>query len=256
MNIEKFSDGYAIQADSTEPGTIICVRQMLPEVPLIIADPPYGNVVEEKWDRYGGADTDFARWMLDWTKRWTEHILASGGAFYVWGGIGKPGFRPFMKYVPMVEEASHLELANLITWSKKRAYGVQNNYLFTREECAYFVKGSAKKPRTFHVPYLEAKRGYAGFNEKYPAKSENYRRSNIWSDITEIFRGKVHPTQKQQRLHEVMIEVHTNPGEWVADPFAGCGTTALAARKLGRKFLVVESDPKIFSDMVNRLRTL
>ena len=257
MNIEDFADGYAICGDSTDAGTILQICQLLSAaVPLIIADPPYGNVVDEKWDRYGGSDESFARWMLEWTSRWTHHALAPAGAFYVWGGIGKPGFRPFMKYVPLVEETTDLQLANLITWSKKRGYGVQNNYLFTREECAYFIKGDPKKPRTFNVRFLDAKRGYAGFDPDHPAKSEYYRRTNIWADITEIFRGKVHPTQKQQRLHEVMIEVHTSPGEWVVDPFAGCGTTALAARKLDRKFVVVESDPKIFADMVKRIKGL
>jgi site-specific DNA-methyltransferase (adenine-specific) len=159
-----------------------------------------------------------------------------------------------MRYLCDVEIKDQFELANLITWKKRRAYGVQWNYLFTREELAYFVKGPMKKPRKFHVPLLDEKRGYAGYNAKYPAKSEFYRRSNVWTDITELMRGKVHPTEKVQRLHEVMIEVHTDPGEWIIDPFAGSGVTGFAARKLGRRFALVESDPTIFDDMVKRLR--
>jgi len=255
MNIELFPDGCAIQADSTDSATTAKVREMLgAKVGLIIADPPYGNIVDEKWDKYTGPDEQFAEWMFEWTKMWSDQLLLDNGAFYVWGGIGTPGFRPFMKYIPRVEQPGSFELANLVTWSKKRGYGVQHNYLFTREELAYFTKGLAKKPRVFHVPLLASKRGYAGFDQKYPAKSEFYRRTNIWADITEIFRGKVHPTQKPQKLHEIMIEVHTDPGDWVIDPFAGCGTTALAARKLGRKFVVVENDQKTFDEMVIRLR--
>ena len=130
----------------------------------------------------------------------------------------------------------------------------KTNYLFTREECAYFVKGSAKKPFLFNIPLLDVKRGYEGYNKKYPAKSEYYRRTNVWMDINEIFQGKFHSTQKKQRLHEVMIEVHTNPGDYVIDIFAGAGTTAHAARKLGRKFIVIEQDINYFDGIVERLK--
>ena len=48
-------------------------------------------------------------------------------------------------------------MSNIITWSKKRAYGVQHNYLQTREDLLYLVKGDIKKPTTFNVPYLDEK---------------------------------------------------------------------------------------------------
>lgn len=88
---------------------------------------------------------------------------------------------------------------------------------------------------------------------KYPAKSEYKRRTNVWMDITEILRGKLHTAQKPERLHEIIIETHTKPGEWVLDPFAGSGTTGLAARKLGRKFILVEADRKSFELCLRRL---
>jgi site-specific DNA-methyltransferase (adenine-specific) len=248
----KFDDGYVLFADSTSSDTWQIVEGLVGQLPLIIADPPYGNIVKEKWDKTNMSDDDFAEWMRLWTELWTNSLLP-GGAFYVWGGIGKPNFRPFFKYIPLVESHSKLELANLITWSKKRAVGHNNNYLFTREECAYFINGSMKKPRTFNVSLLDELRGYAGYDPAHPAKSEYYRRTNVWRDITEIFRGKIHPTQKAQRLHEVIIEVHTNIGDWVLDPFAGCGTTAMAARKLGRKFIVIENEQKMFDLICSRL---
>lgn len=248
-----FEDGYAICGDCTSKKIQDQVKEFVDGVPLIIADPPYGNIVPHRWDKTSDSDDQFSDWMVDWTKSWAS-FLVEGGAFYIWGGIGLPGFRPFMKFIPKAEIRGEFELANLITWSKKRAIGRPNNYLFTREECAYFIKGFAKYPRTFNVPLLETKRGYAGFNPKYPAKSEFYRRTNVWTDINELFQGKRHPTEKAQRLHEVMIEIHTNEGEWVIDPFAGAGTTASAARKLGRKFVIIESNEEIFAGAVDRLR--
>lgn len=256
MTVQRVSvpGGVALLADATAPATIKDVLAITGgQVPLIIADPPYGNIVDQEWDKTELLDAQFAAHMKAWTWAWREALLP-GGAFYVWGGIGTPGFRPFFKYMAMAEVAGLFELANVITWKKKRAYGVQHNYLFTREECAYFCNGPAKSPRCFNVPLLDEKRGYAGFSEKYAAKSDYLRRSNVWADVTELLRGKVHPTQKAQRVIEIPIEVHTNSGEWVIDPFAGAGTTAHAARKLGRQFVVVENDPATFDGMVSRLR--
>jgi len=259
MRIETLPDGFAILGDCTDEATVLAAESLIRErddasFGLIIADPPYGNIVHEKWDRVNVDDGLFSDWMIKWTRLWADNCLDLGGAFYVWGGLGTPGFRPFLRYLSEMEQPGKFELANLITWKKKRAYGVQHNYLWTREECAYFVNGPAKKPHKFHVPLLTEKRGYAGYNAKYPAKSEFYRRSNVWTDINELFHGKKHPTEKTQRLHEVMIETHTDPGEWVIDPFAGSGVTAFAARKLGRKFMLVEQDETYFNDLVERLR--
>jgi len=253
MRVEQVEGGYAIHADATEASVVRHVHELTGDVPLVIADPPYGNVLALEWDRIDTSDDVFSDWMLAWTKLWAS-VLHPGAAFYVWAGIGHPGFRPFFKYVPKVEEQTSLKIANLITMKKKRAYGVKHNYLFTREELIYLFNGpDIKKPRCFNVPLLEEKRGYAGYNKKYPAKSEFYRRTNVWTDVTEVMQGKFHVAQKAQRVIEVPIEVHTQPGEYVIDPFAGCGTTAFAARKLDRRFVVIEKDEAIFEGMLGRL---
>jgi modification methylase len=191
--------------------------------------------------------------MVDWTICLSKLTLP-GGALYVWGGIGRPTFRPFFRYLSVVERLTPFQLSTLITWKKRRGYGIQWGYLFTREELAYFVLGDPKEPRRFVVPLLEEERGYAGFNAKYPAKSKYLRRSNVWTDVTEILKGKIHEAQKPERVCEIPIEVHMEPGEWVLDPFAGSGTTAAAARKLGRRFVVVEKDKTEFDKLVARLR--
>lgn len=253
MKKVEFADGLAINGDSTSQEIVDEVKAHLgnSNVPLIATDPPYGNIVMQDWDRVKVSDDEYADQMVQWTRLWSQ-ILEQGGAFYVWGGLGLPNFRPFIKYLTRVED-NNFKMSNLITWSKKRAYGVQNNYLFTREELAYFTKGNPKKPLKFNIPLLETKRGYAGYNAKYPAKSEFFRRTNVWMDINEIFKGKLHPTQKPSRVVEIPIEIHTDPGDWVVDPFAGSGATAHAARKLNRKFIVIEKDEEIFDQMVSRL---
>lgn len=46
-----------------------------------------------------------------------------------------------------------------------------------------------------------------------------------------------HPTEKPVGLAEFFIRLHTIPGDLVVDPFAGSGTTLVAARNLGRRFI-------------------
>jgi site-specific DNA-methyltransferase (adenine-specific) len=197
-------------------------------VDLFVCDPPYGGILKEKWDATASYEE---LGML------IERLLVPGGTAYVWGGVGTVRNRPFFKWLTEVEDSS-LRLHNVITWSKKRAYGKADNYLFTREECAMLVKGD--KPKTFNIPLLEKERGYAGYNPKYPAKSKFLRRTNVWTDVTEIFRGKIHPAEKPSRLAEIMIETSSSEGDLVVDLFAGSGSTGVAAAKLGRRCILVE----------------
>jgi len=253
-SILRFYDGYLINGDTEliVPSDLLASLEIPSPVGLIIADPPYGNIVSDDWDGIKESSTSYAIRMVDWTNRWSN-ALCLGGAFYVWGGIGSPGFRPFFRYVLEVETRTNLRMSTLITWKKRRAYGIQWGYLFAREELAYFVNGDHKKPAVFHVPLLDVKRGYEGYNEKYPAKSEFLRRTNVWDDVTEVLQHKLHVAQKPDRLYEIIIETHTNPGDWVIDLFAGSGTLARTCRKLGRKFLMVEKNRKTFEAIASRL---
>lgn len=51
-----------------------------------------------------------------------------------------------------------------------------------------------------------------------------------------------HPTQKPLALVSRCLRASTTPGDVVLDPFAGSGTTGVAAVSLGRNFIGIESD--------------
>ena len=66
--------------------------------------------------------------------------------------------------------------------------------------------------------------------------------SDIWTDIP-ISLGKEnlgYPTQKPVALLERILKVASNPTDTVLDPFCGCGTSLVAAKKLGRQFIGVD----------------
>lgn len=62
-----------------------------------------------------------------------------------------------------------------------------------------------------------------------------------------------YPTQKPLRLLERIIRASSHPGDLVADFFAGSGTTGVAARQLGRRYLLVDSNPEAIAVARQRL---
>ena len=53
-----------------------------------------------------------------------------------------------------------------------------------------------------------------------------------------------HPTQKPVALMAWIMARWTKPGDLVLDPYAGSGTTGVAAKKFGRHFLLFEIVPE------------
>ncbi|MDP6959505.1 MAG: site-specific DNA-methyltransferase, partial [Planctomycetota bacterium] len=70
--------------------------------------------------------------------------------------------------------------------------------------------------------------------------------SNIWTDLCVPFwsmsENTPHPWQKPEKLVSRLIEASSSPKGLVVDPFLGSGTTAVVAKKLGRRFIGFEKD--------------
>lgn len=66
--------------------------------------------------------------------------------------------------------------------------------------------------------------------------------------------GKPHPSTKPEPLMCELVALFTDPGETILDPFAGSGTTLVAAKRLGRKAIGIELNPAYCDVIVSRLR--
>lgn len=64
-----------------------------------------------------------------------------------------------------------------------------------------------------------------------------------------------HPARFPLALPKFFINLLTEPGQMVVDPFAGTGTTGLAAEQLGRRWLAIELDPKYAAVIPSRFQT-
>ncbi len=70
-----------------------------------------------------------------------------------------------------------------------------------------------------------------------------------------IANERVHPTQKPVSIMQWCIEMISNEGDTIFDPFMGSGTTGVAALQLGRKFIGCEIDPKYFAIAEKRIKS-
>ena len=71
--------------------------------------------------------------------------------------------------------------------------------------------------------------------------------SDVWTDIHRIKHNKYrdeHPCQLPMHLLERIILMSTDENDIVLDPFVGTGTTVIAAKRLGRRFIGIDIDEK------------
>lgn len=94
--------------------------------------------------------------------------------------------------------------------------------------------------RSYETVLVGQKRGAAC---KWYDKTQ--RIENIIRHIPKIIPQKNnHPTEKPVQLAAHFINLHTQPGDLVLDPFCGAGSTLVAAQKLGRNYIGIDLDPK------------
>jgi DNA modification methylase len=98
------------------------------------------------------------------------------------------------------------------------------------------------------------------YKKVYLKEAQGAALQNIWTDVHNITRTEVdnrkYPTQKPIKLLERIVELSTNPGDLVYDPFCGSGTTLVAALKHGRVALGTDVSPEAVRITLDRLRDI
>ncbi len=65
-----------------------------------------------------------------------------------------------------------------------------------------------------------------------------------------------HPTEKSKNVIKSLIEVLSNKNDVILDPFLGSGTTAIACKELGRKYIGIEVSPKYCEIARKRIKAI
>lgn len=82
---------------------------------------------------------------------------------------------------------------------------------------------------------------------------------NVWLDLLPVHPSskekRGYPTQKPLALLERIISASTDEGDVVLDPFAGCGTSIVAAERMNRKWIGIDITYLAINEVVDRLNT-
>ncbi len=214
---------------------------------LLILDPPYN--ISKNFHGNTFRETDGESYCA-WFESVLDTVLPTlkpNGTAYVCSD-----WRTSILVAPLLER--RLQIRNRITWEREKGRGAKANWKNSSEDiwfCTasddyFFDVDAVKLKRRVIAPYRDQDGQPKDWDQ---GPDGNYRLthpSNIWTDITVPFwsmpENTDHPTQKPEKLVAKLILASTAPGAVVFDPFLGSGTTAVVARKLGRRFLGIEQN--------------
>ena len=237
--------------DRTVLGDTFSVLPLLPEqsVDLLIVDPPYN--LDKQFGQSGFSRMTDAEYAA-YTQRWISLVLPllkPNATVYVccdWQSSSVIG----------MELKKHFTVRNRITWQREKGRGAKANWKNAMEDIWFATCG---KDYTFHAdavmqrrrviaPYRDEAGKPKDWEESEDGAFRNTAPSNFWDDISvpywSMAENTAHPTQKPEKLLAKLILASSDPEAVVLDPFAGSGSTAVTAKKLGRHFIGIEQDPQ------------
>jgi len=162
---------------------------------------------------------------------------------------------------PILED--YFLIRNRVTWSRRKGRGSKTNWKSNSEDiwfCTgdeyYFNADAVQIKKKIIAPYREKGRP-KDWIEKDGKKYRLTAPSNFWADITVPFwsmaENTEHPTQKPEKLLAKLILASSKEGDVVFDPFAGSGSTLVAANKLNRKWCGIEISKRYCCTALKRL---
>ena len=217
---------------SDKAGIIYCgdCLEILPKisdksVDLVLTDPPYGtggrdgstHLVDENISG-NRMSVDSYVWMVKQYSSGLHRLSMNDSHCYI--------FSDWRRYkdIQIGCENSHWELRSLIVWDKGNGMG---EYWRSSHEFILFL--TKTKPRKLN-------QGGCYNVLRYPS-----------------VKTKQHPAQKPIDLIIFMTETSSRSDGLVLDPFLGSGTTAVAAKRLGRRYIGIEINPDYCKIAAERL---
>jgi site-specific DNA-methyltransferase (adenine-specific) len=247
-----------IQGDSIEE-----MKKMKSEsIDLIFADPPYWmrttgilkrvegtefKGVHEQWDKFD-SNEDYSVFTKKWLTE-CKRILKRNGSIWIIGGM------QCIYTVGGIMQDLGFWFINDVVWHKTNP---TPNFMGTRlnnsHETLIWATKNEKSKYTFN--YKTAKElNVETISEIEHTKGIRKQMGSVWkfavSSGNERLKDengkKLHSTQKPEELLYRIIAISSKIDDVVLDPFGGTMTTGAVAKRMGRKFIMIERDSKYCS---------
>lgn len=215
------------------------VKRMLDDnimVDLLLTDPPYcvSRDYQLGFSNMGRAGMNYGEWDYNFDqKEWinlSAPLVKKGGSIIIFNDWKN------LSYIVEALEENGFIIKDLIRWEKNNPMprNVNSRYVMDFEVAVWAVKGKSKW--TFNKP-----------------EEVSYMKPVFRTGVVPGGKNRIHPTQKHLSVMENLIEIHSNVGDLIFDPFAGSGTTALACKNTQRRFIGSEIDKNYFEKAAKRL---
>ena len=202
-------------------------------IPLVITDPPYGIDFSHSWSSQNNIKNDSANYINEYLPlvfKELNRIMTNDAHIYVFSS-----FKNYPEFVKMFEQ--YFDLHNCIVWVKNNSSlcDFDKKYGFSHE----FILFGTKKG-------------------KKPTRLLQHQEGKMTKDV--IFNKRVsnpdHSCQKPIDLIEKLILTSSFEKEIVLDPFAGSGSTLIAAKNLNRNYVGIEYDEKWWALIQEKLQNI
>ncbi|NVF11656.1 site-specific DNA-methyltransferase [Anaerococcus sp. AGMB00486] len=214
-------------------------------IDLILTDPPYnlGNFMKNRdtnlgkmrknfFGDAGWDDMDFKEWEESMNRFFdkSSNVIKTGGSMIIFMSILK------VETLIKIAETHGFYYKTTGIWHKTNPMPRNMNIQFVNSTEAWLYFVYKKRTGTFN-------------NDG--AMYHDFIETSVTSNGERRY-GK-HPTQKPEILMSHFIDLLSNPGETILDPFMGSGTTGVAAKKLDRNFIGIEIDECYFKIAKSRI---
>jgi modification methylase len=225
-----------------------CIEEMnkLPEasIDLVFADPPYNlqlsnelyrpnnsrvDGVDDDWDKFSSFAA-YDAFTRDWLST-CRRVLKPNGSLWVIGS-----YHNIFRVGTALQDLDFWMLNDVI-WRKTNPMPNFRGRRFTNaHETMIWASMGPKARYTFNYESMKA------LNEDLQMRSDWLLPICSGGERLKHDGHKTHPTQKPEALLHRVILAASHAGDVVLDPFMGSGTTAVAAKRLGRHFIGIERE--------------
>lgn len=225
-------------------------------VDLIFADPPFNlnKLYPSKID-----DNLKTEKYLQWCEQWLHEccrVLKYGGSLFTWNlPKWNTHISNFLNH--------RLTFRHWISVDIKYSLPIQSRLYPSHYSLLYYCKG--EKPSTFHPDRLPMEVcpkcaddlvDYGGYKDKMNPMGVNL--SDVWYDIPPVrhskYKARKDANELSIKLLDRIIELSTDEGDLVFDPFGGSGTTYIVSEIKKRKWIGIEIGP--LDDIVKRFEAI